>query len=321
MKKINLAIVGATGVVGRSVVEVLIQRGLIKHICLTLFVSERSANKKLEIGSMCFDLFDLNSKKSNLKFDYVIFSAGDDISKLWAYHFVQRGAVVIDNSNAFRRVSHIPLVVPEINGEMINENSRLISNPNCSTIQLVLVLNELKKICKIKKVYVSTYQSVSGAGAKALLDLKNKTSFEIKPGIFDNAIAEIGSKNEAGYTSEEDKIMFETKKILKFDFEIFSSAVRIPISYCHLESVFVEFEDEFDIKKVKNLSNDWLEISDETILPTAISGTDKTYAFRFRKTSKNGLAFFVLADNVRRGASFNAIKILEMCLSIKGFRA
>lgn len=320
MKKINLAIVGATGVVGRSVVEVLIQRRLMKHICLTLFVSERSSKKKLEIDSKYYDLFDLNSKKANQKFDYVIFSAGDDISKLWAYHFIQRGAVVIDNSNAFRRDIHIPLVVPEINGEILNANSKLISNPNCSTIQLVLVLNELKKICKIKRVYVSTYQSVSGAGSKALLDLKNKTNFEIKSGIFDNAIAEIGAKNEAGYTSEEYKIMFETNKILKCDFEIFSSAVRIPISYCHLESVFVEFDDEFDIDKIEGLSKDWLVFSDETILPTMVSGTDKTYAFRFRKTTKNGLAFFVLADNVRRGASFNAVKILEICLACKGFK-
>ncbi len=315
MKKYNLAVVGATGLVGQTVLKVLKELGLFKQVDLTLFVSDKSSGKRMMFSGKEYALFSLNSRMTDLHYDFVIFSAGDDVSKLYAHRFYENGAYVIDNSNAFRRESVVPLVVPEINGELIKTNCRFYSNPNCSTIQLVLALNCLKRLAEIKRVFVSSYQSVSGAGSKALDDLFNGTEFEIKEGINSNVIASIGSFEKNGYCVEEDKIMFEAKKILQEDFEICASTVRVPIPYCHLESVVVEFEKEIDFDKVKNVFDGQAVIlSDDVVLPTNVAGTNKTYVFRVRRVNENTITFFVLADNLRRGAAFNAIEILQRLL-------
>ena len=314
MKKKKLAIVGATGLVGQSVMQVLFEENLLNKFDLTLFVSEKNSNKDLRFKNKVYKLCALNSKQANEKYDYAIFSAGDDVSKVWAYHFLTRGAVVIDNTNAFRRREDIPLVVPEINSQLIKNETKLIANPNCSTIELVLALDKLKKLGEIKKVVVSTYQSVSGAGSKALDDLNNKTRFVFEKGIENNAIAEIGKILKTDYSTEEDKIMFESKKILNKEFEIFASAVRVPIAYCHLESVYVEFDRTVDISNIQNLSDKTIAFVSGIVLPTEVSGTNKTFVFRTRKCSDCSIMFFVLADNLRRGASFNAIQILKKCI-------
>jgi aspartate-semialdehyde dehydrogenase len=316
MERYKLAIVGATGLVGKTLLEILKEENLIDQFDITMFVSDENSGKVMVFGGREFPLFSLKTKVVKRKFDFVFFSAGDDVSKMWAETFAKNGAYVIDNSNAFRREKGVPLVVPEINAEKITKNTKIIANPNCSTIELVLVLDKLRKLAKMKKIVVSTYQAVSGAGAKALSDLASRTSFEIKEGINDNAIAYIGEYSNDGFCKEEDKIMFETQKILEENLSICASTVRIPIPFCHLESVYVEFESDVDLNEIKSLFDGKIvKFSSEIVLPTECHGKNTTYVFRLRKLSEKEIAFFVLADNLRRGASFNAIEILKYIMN------
>ena len=242
-----------------------------------------------------------------------MFSAGENVSLVWAEKFIKCGAVVIDNTNAFRREQSVPLVAPEINGKML-KNQKLISIPNCSTIQLAVVVHELQKLINVKKLIVSTYQSVSGAGKQALLDLQQHKTNVFKEGINKNIIPQIGVVGENGFCLEEDKIMFELNKILKTNIEVFAATVRVPIPNCHGESVYVEFDSEPNlteiIKQLKNVPHiKFLE--NEVAVPTKCVGLNTTFVCRLRKTSKNSIMFFIVADNLRRGAAFNAFKIIE----------
>ena len=318
MFMLKVAIVGASGLVGQEIVRCLAEEGLIENLNLKLYVSEKSAGQKIWICKNEYVFEKLTEQALTEKFDVVFFSAGDEVSKNWAQKFVHSGSFVIDNTNAFRRDENVPLVVPEINAEVI-KNSKLIANPNCSTIQMVVVLDRLKALSKIKKVVVSTYQSVSGAGKGAIFDLQNKTKNVITEGITDNVVAKIGSIDDKGYSSEENKIMFETNKILNDNIKVIATAVRVPVPYCHSESVYVEFENDIylnDAEKLLNVPHIRFSKS-EIFLPSTGAKTNMTFVCRMRKFETNSLTFFVIADNLRRGAAYNAVKIFDYLLKHK----
>lgn len=309
MKK--LAIVGATGLVGQTVLKVLKEENLLDEFELYLIVSSNSAGKVMVFNEKHYRLFELSNEIVKLQFDYAIFLTSEEISKEWIPKFTDVGTIVIDNSCGFRMDNDVALVVPEINLSDIKETDKLIANPNCSTIQLVVCLDKLKEN-KIKKVIVSSYQSVSGAGKEALWDLEEETNNVFECGIKNNFIAKIGEIKENGYCSEENKIMNETLKILHADFEIYATTVRVPINFCHGESVFVEFENDVDLLKIKErLKCNHILLSDDLFYPKTCVGTNLTYVCRLRKAGKNAIQFFVIADNLRRGAAFNAVEILK----------
>ena len=309
MKK--LAIIGASGLVGQTVLKVLKEENLMDKFVICLIVSNKSAGLVLEFDNKHYNLIELNKEVLKQKFDYAIFSAGEDISKKWAKKFTSAGTVVIDNSSAFRLNKGIPLVVPEINFEQI-KNNKLIANPNCSTIQLVVVLDKLKNLCEIEKVIVSSYQSVSGAGKEALKDLAEDGNEVFKVGIKDNLIARIGDIEKNGNCVEENKIINETKKILCSNFDVFATTVRIPISFCHGESVYVKFKEDVDLGRLKKkLECDYIKISNDLCYPKFVAESDLTYVCRLRKFSKDEIGLFILADNLRRGAAYNAVGILK----------
>lgn len=316
MSKCKIAIVGATGLVGQTILKVIYEEGLFESCSITMYVSSKSAGKEYLFKGKVFRLVELNESALNLRFDIVLFSAGAAVSKMWANKFVETGAVVIDNSSAFRRYENIPLVVPEINGRLVCKDTKLIANPNCSTIELAVVLDKLKNLGKFEKVVVSTYQSVSGAGRKAVCDLKYGTNIYFKNGIKDNIIPQIGDIDENGYSNEENKIMFELSKILNQKINVSATAVRVPISVCHGESVYIKFENEINlIDAFKELECDYIDFSEKDLFfATDIAGTNKTTVSRIRQINKNELEFFVLADNLRRGAADNAVKIAKIII-------
>ncbi len=314
MKNIKIAIVGATGLVGQKILEVLLEEGIYSRATVTLFVSEKSAGKVMYFNGECLGLVELSKECASQKFDIVFFSAGEKVGREYAHIFAEQGAYVIDNSNAFRRDS--PLIVPEINADLLAENKRIIANPNCSSIELAIVLARLLEIGEIEQVVVSTYQSVSGAGKDAIADLANGTNNYFKKGIKNNVIAEIGVIDDNGNSEEENKIMFEINKILGTDIKVVATAVRVPVCYCHGESVYVKFKSKVNFEDVKNcLNSDFTEfLADKVCLNSEIANTNKTCVCRLRKISENEIALFIMADNLRRGASYNAVKIAEHIL-------
>lgn len=314
MKKISIAIIGASGLVGEKIIEIMEEQNLLKNVDLTLYVSEKSANESIFIQGQKFKYLLLN--KSNIKkaFNIVFFSAGEEVSRTWAKYFVKKGAYVIDNSNAFRREISIPLVVPEINSEIIKRDTKIISNPNCSTIQLAIAINALKDLAKIEKIVVSTYQSVSGAGKNALEDLNKGTNFEIKEGIKDNVIVKIGKIDKNNFCTEENKIMFELNKILKSNFSVCASTVRVPVPFCHTESVYIKFNKNVELNNIINQMLQSKLIIDKLSLPTEVANTNETHICRLRKFSDSEIVFFVIADNLRRGAAYNAVMIAKIII-------
>ena len=310
MKK--LAIVGASGLVGQTVLKVLKEENLLKKFELYLITSTRSAGKVLIFDDRHYRLIELSDDVFKLGIDYAIFVTGEDVSKVWVKNFEARGTVVIDNSSAFRLDKNIPLIVPEINFKSIKNENKIIANPNCSTIQLVLVLDKLRKLAKFDSVIVSSYQSVSGAGKDALDDLENNTNYIFEHGIKDNFIAKIGGLAQNFNCSEENKIILETQKILEEEFNIAATTVRVPIRFCHGESVYVKFKQNVDFEKVKSVIEcDYIKLSDDLFYPKECAGTNLTYVCRLRKHSENEILFFVIADNLRRGAAYNAVEILK----------
>ena len=253
MKSLKIAIVGATGLVGQTIIKVLDEEGLLKTNDILLYVSKRSAGKEYLFKGRRFRLVELDEKALDKKFDIVFFSAGSSVSRVWAKRFAEKGAFVIDNTSEFRKCEDVPLVVPEINGEIVSGDAKIISNPNCTTIELAVVIDKLLKLSKIKKLVVSTYQSVSGAGRRAVCDLKNNAKNVFKYGINDNLIAKIGKIQENGYAEEENKIMFELSKILNESIDVSATAVRVPVEVCHGESVYVKFETDVNLIDVYSI--------------------------------------------------------------------
>ena len=318
---INVAIVGATGVVGEMFLKVLEEKKL-KIDKYTLFASKRSKGKKVKFMEKEYEVQELTEDSfKNEKFDYALFSAGASTSEKYAKIAAQNGCIVIDNSSCFRMDKTVPLIVPQVNMEDAYEHFNIIANPNCSTIQAVLPLKVLDDKYKIKRVIYSTYQAVSGAGKKGIDDLLNNTTQKFPYPIVNNCLPQIDVFTENGYTKEEIKMIEETRKILqKPKLPVTATCVRVPVLNSHAESINVELEYDFkidDIKKYLNNSEGIIVMDDpdRQIYPlnTFASGTDEVYIGRIRRdyTVENGINFWCVADNIRKGAASNAIEILE----------
>ena len=324
MKKYKLAIVGATGLVGRTALKVLEEKNL-PNFEYELFCSEKSAGTEIEFLGKKYIAKELTENSFDEEFDFAIFSAGSDTSKKFSPIAASKGCVVIDNSNAFRMEKDVPLVVPEVNPEKIFENKGIIANPNCSTIQAVVPLKPLDDKYKIKRVIYSTYQAVSGAGINGLEDLKN-TSKGLPPKkfahpIYNNCLPHIDVFLDDGYSKEEHKMINETRKILnRPDLKVTATTVRVPIENSHSESINVEFENDFKLEDVINLlkNSPGIIVVDDlsnNLYPLAVnaSGHDEVFVGRIRRdfSVPYGLNLWVVADNIRKGAASNAIQILE----------
>ncbi len=324
MKKFKIAIVGATGLVGMSVIKVLEEKKLPIET-YDLFATKKSANKTISIlGKDCV-VKELNENSFNLGYDFAIFAANGEIAKKYAPIAVEHGCIVIDNSSYFRMFDDVPLIVPEVNFNDIYNHKGIIANPNCSTIQAMLPLKALDDKYNIKRIVYSTYQAVSGAGKDGLYDLKNINNLEplkkFPHPIYDNCLPHIDDFTDNGYTKEEMKMINETRKILhKPDLKITATTVRVPVTNSHSESINIEFEKDFKIdglrETLKNFPNIvLLDDPSSNLYPMPISATghDEVFVGRIRKdySVTSGINIWVVADNIRKGAASNAVQILE----------
>lgn len=329
MNKYNIAVVGATGMVGRKFLQVLSERKLPAENYY-FFASAKSAGTKISFMGKDYEVIELN--KENIlsrKIDIALFSAGASVSREYAPVFAQNGCVVIDNSSAWRTDKDIPLVVPEVNSDDIDWNKGIIANPNCSTIQAVVALKPLHDAFKIKRIVYSTYQAVSGAGLQGYNDLaegiKGGAPKKFPYPIFGNVIPQIDVFLENGYTKEEEKMIFETKKILGDDsLKITATTVRVPVYHGHSESINVEFYNPIDMEKVKEVLTNakgivvYDDIS-KNIYPMPVMAEDKDEVFvgRLRRdfSVDNGINMWVVADNIRKGAATNAVQIAQTLIA------
>ena len=328
----DIAIVGATGNVGRKTLEVLQQKNL-NIDNLYLVASPNSAGKQLEFNGKKYSIENLetyNFSKAKITF----FAAGGKISKQYAEKAAKH-TTVIDNSSYFRMDPDVPLIVPQVNAKDIqNMKKNIIANPNCSTAQLVLVLKPLHDLFRIKRVIVSTYQSVSGGGKAPMDELLQQTKMylenkEIKSKNFTkqiafNVIPHIDDFSEDGYTKEELKMTNETKKILDARIELSATCVRIPVLVSHSESVNIEFEQEFSLEKIKDVLNNapGCSVIDKRenggyVTPIEATGKNETFISRIRedKTKKNCLNLWIVSDNLLRGAALNSVEIAEVIIN------
>jgi len=326
MKPIKLAIVGATGVVGRKFLDVLEERK-IPIEKLVLFASEKSEGMQLPFQGKMFPVVALTEKNIELHpVDYALFSAGSDVSTQYAPIFAKHKTLVIDNSAAWRMNKNVPLVVPEVNPDAAKNHQYIIANPNCSTIQAVVAIKPLHDAYHIKRMVIATYQAVSGAGSKGLHDLKEKlpngqtTKFPYQ--IYENVIPHIDVFLDNGNTKEEEKIILETRKIMGIaNLAISSTAVRVPVKNGHSEVINLEFENPFLLPDVVALLKNapGVVVYDDPQqkiypMPLMVDGKDEVYVGRIRRDEsiRNGLNMFVVGDNIRKGAATNAIQILEL---------
>ena len=323
-----IAIVGATGLVGQTVLQVLEEKNL-TDFKYELLASKRSQGKKIRFMNKEYEVEELTQNTFDKKIDYAIFVAGSEISKEYARLAVQKGTIVIDNSSYFRMDEDVPLVVPEVNPEDIKKHRGIIANPNCSTIQAVVALKPLDDKYKIKRIVYSTYQAVSGAGSKGIKDLENTLkglkNEKFPYPIANNCIPQIDSFTANGYTKEEMKMINETRKILNNpQMKITATTVRVPILNSHSESINVEFEKDFEIEELKTLLSNSPsivlqdDISKEVYpLAVATTGKDEVFVGRIRRDDsvESGINMWVVADNIRKGAASNAVQILELLIN------
>jgi len=333
---LRVAVAGATGAVGREMLRTLAERNFPADKVFAL-ASASSVGKEISYGDdetlsvIALDKFDFSEA------DIALFSAGGDISKKFATRAGEAGCIVIDNSSAFRMEDDVPLIVPEVNPETVhhclrkNGGRNIIANPNCSTAQLVVALKPLHDAYTVKRVIVSTYQATSGAGAAGMDELFNQTKGifvhdEIKPEKFTkqiafNAIPHIDVFMDDGFTKEEWKMTVETKKILDPAIELAAHCVRIPVFIGHSEAVFVETEKPLDENEARSLLRDADGVSvidhranEGYVTPVEAAGEDAVYISRIRRdpTTENGLAFWCVADNLRKGAALNSVQIAEL---------
>ena len=324
----NIAIVGATGNVGRKIIEVLEKKEL-SIDNLYLLASSKSAGSKIKFKGKQHEVFDLeNFDFSKAKITF--FAAGGKISEKFAVN-AAKNSIIIDNSSYFRMDPDVPLIVPQVNPEHLNDiKKNIIANPNCSTAQLVIALKPLHDLFKIKRVVVSTYQSVSGGGkapmdelieqTKSVLDNKKVKSKNFTKQIAFNVIPQIDIFSDEGYTKEELKMTNETKKILDEKIDLTATCVRIPVLVSHSESVNIQFEKPFSLDEVKKALDNFegCKVIDERSdggysSPVEAAGKDETFISRIRedKTTKNGLNLWIVSDNLLRGAALNAVEIAE----------
>ena len=351
MRKNKLAVVGATGLVGKTILKVLEEKKLpIDEYYF--FASNKSAGKKIIFLGKEYIVQELTVHSFDTGFSYAIFSAGSDVANKFAPIAVSKGCIVIDNSSAFRMNSDVPLIVPEVNTEEISNHHGIIANPNCSTIQAVVALKPLDDKYQIKRIVYSTYQAVSGAGYKGVIDLQNgienystvyldpadekksnnfnidiqefKQTYKLQKfphQIFSNCLPHIDVFLENGYTKEEEKMINETRKILKRpNLAITATTVRVPVFNSHSESINVEFEKEFELSELKEFLKNasGIVLKDDIqsdIYPTTLdtNGKDEVFVGRVRRdfSVASGINLWVVADNLRKGAASNAVQILE----------
>lgn len=334
----KIAIVGATGLVGSVMIKVLNEG---KYIPLTSIESiipvatEKNIGKEQSFKNNTYRVCSLNDALKQ-KPDIVLFSAGAETSLAYAQLFVKEGGIVIDNSSAWRADNLIPLVVPEVNGHIINAGHKLIANPNCSTIQMVAALAPLHKRYIIKRLVISTYQSVSGTGSKAVKQLMDErqgiSGVKVYPHPIDlNVLPHGGSFNDDGYTTEEIKLVNETRKILGDDkIAITATVVRVPVIGGHSESVNIEFEKPYEIPDILEIitTTKGLVLQDDTDrgvypMPKYAEGKDEIFIGRIRRdySVTNGLNMWIVADNLRKGAATNAIQIASLMIEKEFIKA
>lgn len=332
----KVCIVGATGAVGQAFIKCLEKRKFPVND-IKLLASERSVGKEMKFNGATHKVKALSAKEIS-GYDFALFSAGSTIANEFAPQAVAGGAIVIDNSSAFRMVDGVPLVVPEVNPDEIRKHKGIIANPNCSTIQMVVVLSPIHKKTKIKRVVVSTYQAVSGAGGRALTEFdeeaKSLTSGKkFTRNIFPrqiafNVIPQIPQKDAflaSGYTVEETKMIDETKKIMGDpNIKVTATCVRVPVANAHSESVNIETEGKLFTKEVAEILSRAKGIKvfskqDEFPTPAEISGSDEVFVGRIRQdnTIPNGINLWIVADNILKGAALNAVQIAEHIIANK----
>ena len=330
----KIAVVGATGMVGQVMLKVLEERNL-PITELIPVASEKSVGKKITFKSKQYDIVSMETAIS-MKPEIAIFSAGGSTSLEYAPKFAEVGCTVIDNSSAWRMDPTKKLVVPEINAHVLTKEDKIIANPNCSTIQMVMVLNPLHLKYKVKRVIVSTYQSVSGTGKAAVDQLNAEIANAVNPGsvevnavypyqIFKNALPQCDVFDADDYTKEELKLIKEPKKIMGDDsIKITATAVRIPVQGGHSESVNIEFENDFDLAEVKNIlaNTPGVVLQDDVenkVYPMRFysEGKDEVFVGRIRRdlSQPNTLNCWIVADNLRKGAATNAVQIAEYLIA------
>ena len=330
----SIAIVGATGAVGKVCLNILAERNYPAEK-IKLFASERSAGKRISYNKN--DLIVNEADKNSFKGSNVVFiSADSEVSLSLAPAAVNSGALVIDDGSAFRMKKNVPLVVPEVNEDDINFHEGIISIPNCTTTPLAMALDKLRKLSKIKRVHASTYQAVSGSGSLAVSELRDQTenilnNEEISKSVYPHQIAfslipQVDDFMEDGYTKEEHKMINETKKILHdYNLSISATCVRVPVFYCHSEVVSVDFEEDVDIQEVLSLfsESDGIKLigngkNENYPTPNMVEGEDDIFIGRVRKDLSNdkGINFWLVSDNLRKGAALNAIQIMESAIKL-----
>lgn len=322
----KVAVVGATGMVGNVMLEVLREFNFPVTELIPV-ASEKSIGKMVEFGSLEFPVVGLETAVS-MKPDLAIFSSGGQTSLDWAPRFAEVGTVVIDNSSAWRMDPTKKLIVPEINGHELTTEDKIIANPNCSTIQLVLVLAPLHKAYTIKRVVVSTYQSITGTGVKAVEQMENERNglygvMAYHYPIDKNCIPQCDVFIDNGYTKEEMKLTNETKKILDPTINVTATAVRVPVVGGHSEAVNIEFEKDFDLSDVRRLlhEQDGITLKDDPTtntypMPKYAEGKNDVFVGRIRRdeSQANSLNLWIVADNLRKGAATNAVQIANLLI-------
>ena len=333
----RIAIVGASGAVGQEFLTILNERTDFPVDELLLFGSARSAGTKYEFRGKQIEVKLLQHNDDFKGVDIALTSAGGSTSVEFAETITKHGALMIDNSSAFRMDADVPLVVPEVNPEdALNAPRRIIANPNCTTIQMVVALNAIEKLSHIKRVHVATYQSASGGGAQAMAELKqqheqlvageeptvNKFAYQLAY----NVIPHIDVFTDNDYTKEEMKMFNETRKIMHSDIAVSATCVRVPVMRAHSESIWVETERPISIEEAREAfsKSEGIVLMDEPAqkqypMPLFIAGKDPVYVGRIRKdlTNENGLAFWCVADQIKKGAALNAVQIAEWIIRNK----
>lgn len=326
----KVAIIGATGVVGRKMIQVLEEHNF-PLTRIFAVASEKSVGEEIPFKQSEIEVISLE-KALRAKPDVALFSAGAAVSKTWAPKFAQAGTTVIDNSSAWRMEPEIPLVIPEINGNVLKTSHKIIANPNCSTIQMLMAIAPLHEKFGIKRIVVSTYQSVSGSGKMGIEQLMNerqhKSGTKVYPHPIDmNVLPHAGDFTDSGYTTEEEKLVNETRKILRDKTILISAtAARVPVTGGHSESINLELKKTWIMDEVIFLLNEMpgLVVQDEPEnniypMPVSAQGKDEVFVGRIRRDNsvKNGLNLWVVADNLRKGAATNAVQIAEYLIKQK----
>lgn len=326
----KIAVVGATGLVGSVMLKVLQERGFSNETIIPA-ASQKSVGKKIQFASRELTVVSVEDA-INENCDYAIFSAGSKVSKQYAPLFAEKGTVVIDNSSCWRMDKNVPLVIPEINIDAVKPTDKIIANPNCSTIQMLVAIAPLNKQYEIERIVVSTYQSVTGTGVKAVNQLAceekgEKCQMAYTYPIYHNVLPYGGDFLENGYTTEEEKLVNETKKILgNPDIQVTAMVARVPVVGGHSESVNLQFKKDYELNNVFTLleNTPGVKVLDQPSkhiypMPILSEGKDEVFVGRLRRdnTIKSGLNMWVVADNLRKGAATNAIQIMQALIARK----